>query len=195
MESSEAKTLADTTEAHGADLPVAQKVAGAAQQQEKQLDAQVRGMEALKVSESSVACLATLLTEARQLLLRAEQEVALRKLKVSEIEERLEEARKEEKLAEIQKMTTAEKEKRRAEIRRKWRVLGMKVRVGITANIVKRRKVNDAVSFMEKETEAVAKGDLLDMEGKCERKQLVKKRWRRGGVAVGFIRGLDDCAF
>ena len=29
----------------------------------------------------------------------------------------------------------------------------MKVRVGITANIVKRRKVNDAVSFMEKETE------------------------------------------
>ena len=34
------------------------------------------------MSESSVACLATLLTEARQLLLRAEQEVSFRKLKV-----------------------------------------------------------------------------------------------------------------
>lgn len=81
--------------------------------------------------------------------------------------------------------------KRKAEVRRKWRVLGMKVRVGVTANIVRRRKINDASTFVDKETESVTKEDNLDLEGKCERKTVVKKRWRKAGILVGNMQGRD----
>jgi len=81
--------------------------------------------------------------------------------------------------------------KRKAEVRRKWRVLGMKVRVGVTANIVRRRKINDASTFVDKETESVTKEDNLDLEGKCERKTVVKKRWRKAGILIGNMQGRD----
>merc|ERR1712223_1134543 len=98
---------------------------------------------------------------------------------------------KEETALKQEEKTPEEVEKRRAEVRRKWRILGMNVRVGVTANIVKRRKVLDANTFMEKETEAVDKEDKLDLEGRCERKKTERRRWRRGGIRVGDTQGRD----
>jgi len=140
-----------------------------------------------------VGSLEKLLAEAKALLEEAESEVTRRKNKVLELERNLtvlrEKVEKEDTMK--QERTPEEEEKRRAEVRRKWRILGMKVRVGVTANIVRRRKMLDADSFMEKETEAVDKGDKLDLEGRCERKKTERRRWRRGGIRVGDTQGRD----
>jgi len=174
---------------------------------EVDLDSQVRGVEAAppQTQKNASDCLEMLLGEAVKLLKQAEDEVKIRKLKVVELKTKLEEAKRiEEKIKkanadskqeEKQSKPEAEEEKkseeaelaRKAAIRRKWRVLGMKVRVGVTANIVRRRKINDANSFLDKESEAVTKEDSLDLEGKCEQKKTMKSKWRRGGTLRGDL--------
>jgi len=162
--------------------------------------------------ETQSTYLETMLAEAVKLLVQAENEVKIKQQKVAELQKRLKEvklkekeakeARNPKKLAEADKAQeeisktpekSAEDElKRKAEIRRKWRILGMKVRVGVTANIVRRRKMNDADSFLDKETDTVTKEDNLDLEGKCEQKKTVKSKWRRGGILVGAVQGRDS---
>jgi len=168
--------------------------------------------------ESQQSCLERLLAEAVDLLNQAENEVKIRQNKVLELQNKLDRVletkkqeitveKKEENMQnkiksleeespkeESKKEITTNKEdesKRKAEVRRKWRVLGMKVRVGVTANVVRRRKVNDANTFIDKETEAVAMEDNLDLEGKCERKKAVRSKWRKAGVMVGTNQGRD----
>jgi len=161
--------------------------------EEQSLDAKVRGIDASgKEDMDEVGSLEKLLAEAKLLLEEAEMEVTRRKNKVMELEKNLTVTMKKVKEETLkQEKTPEEVEKRRAEVRRKWRILGMKVRVGVTANIVKRRKVLDANTFMEKETEAVDKEDQLDLEGRCERKKTERRRWRRGGIRVGDTQGRD----
>merc|ERR1711887_76774 len=62
---------------------------------------------------------------------------------------------------------------RRAEVRRRWRILGMKIKFGLgtQAMAVKRRNLKDADSFIDKESEEATKEDQLDLEGKCMRKK------------------------
>lgn len=169
---------------------------------EVDLDSQVRGVEANQNVQKSQSdtntsdCLEMLLSEAVKLLKQAENEVKVRQLKVKEIQKKLEEVKlnekKEMEAKKRQELSPEEELKRRAAVRRKWRILGMKVRVGITANIVRRRKINDANSFLDKETEAVTKEDNLDLEGKCEQKKVVKSKWRKGGTLPGITQGRDS---
>merc|ERR1712058_198698 len=60
---------------------------------------------------------------------------------------------------------------RKARVRRRWRVLGMKIKFGLGAQAmaVKRRNLKDADSFIDKESEEATKEDQLDLEGKCMR--------------------------
>jgi len=83
---------------------------------------------------------------------------------------------------------------RKARVRRRWRVLGMKIKFGLGAQAmaVKRRNLQDASSFIDKETEEASKEDQLDLEGKCHRKKADKRYFRRGGVAVGSVQGRDN---
>jgi len=174
---------------------------------EVDLDSQVRGVEAstqmkpCSVDQKTTAdCLEVLLAEAVKILKLAENEVKVRQQKVLELQKRIEQAKREEKERkraqwknmEAEQPLSEEEKKRKAAIRRKWRVLGMKVRVGITANIVRRRKINDANSFIERESEKVAKEDSLDLEGKCEQKKAVKSKWRKGGTLIGSTQGRDS---
>jgi len=87
-----------------------------------------------------------------------------------------------------------EKNKQSQEIRRKWRVLGAKVRVGVTTTVLKRRKMNDPTTFMDRETEEVTKEDKMDLEGNTVRQKEVKRRWRKAGMAVSNLQG-RDCVF
>ena len=50
---------------------------------------------------------------------------------------------------------TEDEAARRARVRRRWRVLGMKIKFGLTAQAmaVKKRNMQDAASFIDKETE------------------------------------------
>merc|ERR1712098_1042842 len=61
-----------------------------------------------------------------------------------------------------------DEEARRALVRRRWRVLGLKVKFGLSANLmaVKKRNLNDLNSFIDKETEEACKEDQLDLEGR-----------------------------
>merc|ERR1712032_202758 len=81
---------------------------------------------------------------------------------------------------------------RKARVR--WRVLGMKIKFGLVtqAMAVKRRNLQDASSFIDKESEEASKEDQLDLEGKCHRKKEDKRYFRRGGVAVGSVQGRDN---
>lgn len=83
---------------------------------------------------------------------------------------------------------------RKARVRRRWRVLGMKIKFGLVtqAMAVKRRNLQDASSFIDKESEEASKEDQLDLEGKCHRKKEDKRYFRRGGVAVGSVQGRDN---
>merc|ERR1711862_971519 len=82
---------------------------------------------------------------------------------------------------------------RRAEVRRKWRILGMKIKFGLgtQAMAVKRRNMKDAESFIDKESEEATKEDQLDLEGKCMRKKMDKSHFRKGGVMIGSTQGRD----
>merc|ERR1711909_180073 len=82
---------------------------------------------------------------------------------------------------------------RRANVRRRWRILAMKVRFGLGASVmaVKARNLKDAASFIDKETEEATKEDQMDLEGKCMRIKKDKRHFRRGGVAVGSTAGRD----
>merc|ERR1719419_1844269 len=76
---------------------------------------------------------------------------------------------------------------RRAEVRRRWRILGMKIKFGLGAQAmaVKRRNLKDAESFIDKESEEACKEDQMDLEGKCMRKKMDKRHFRKGGIMVG----------
>merc|ERR1712013_635887 len=82
---------------------------------------------------------------------------------------------------------------RRAEVRRRWRILGMKIKFGLgtQAMAVKRRNLKDADSFIDKESEEATKEDQLDLEGKCMRKKMDKRHFRKGGVMIGSTQGRD----
>merc|ERR1711923_379774 len=66
---------------------------------------------------------------------------------------------------------------RRERVRRRWRVLGMKIKFGLGAQAMalKQRNVKDASSFIDRETEEASKEDQLDLEGKCARKTRDKR--------------------
>merc|ERR1711970_218997 len=80
---------------------------------------------------------------------------------------------------------------RRAEVRRRWRILGMKIKFGLgtQAMAVKRRNLRDVDSFIDKESEEATKEDQLDLEGKCMRKKMDKRHFRKGGVMIGSSQG------
>merc|ERR1712179_327786 len=82
---------------------------------------------------------------------------------------------------------------RRAEVRRRWRILGMKIKFGLgtQAMAVKRRNLRDVDSFIDKESEEATKEDQLDLEGKCMRKKMDKRHFRNGGVMIGSTQGRD----
>merc|ERR1712025_814612 len=82
---------------------------------------------------------------------------------------------------------------RRAEVRRRWRILGMKIKFGLgtQAMAVKRRNLRDVDSFIDKESEEATKEDQLDLEGKCMRKKMDKRHFRKGGVMIGSTQGRD----
>merc|ERR1711970_1193786 len=82
---------------------------------------------------------------------------------------------------------------RKAEVRRRWRILGMKIKFGLGAQAlaVKRRNLKDAESFIDKESEEATKEDQLDLEGKCMRRKMDKRHFRRGGINVGSTQGRD----
>merc|ERR1712212_1327457 len=82
---------------------------------------------------------------------------------------------------------------RRAEVRRRWRILGMKIKFGLgtQAMAVKRRNLRDVDSFIDKESEEATKEDQLDLEGKCMRKKMDKRHFRKGGVMIGSSQGRD----
>merc|ERR1712126_667585 len=69
-------------------------------------------------------------------------------------------------------------EERRARVRRRWRVLALKVKFGLGANVlaVKKRNLNDITTFIDQETEAT-KEDQMDLEGKCMRKKADKRHF------------------
>merc|ERR1712215_546793 len=81
----------------------------------------------------------------------------------------------------------------KAEVRRRWRILGMKIKFGLGAQAlaVKRRNLKDADSFIDKESEEASKEDQLDLEGKCMRRKMDKRHLRRGGINVGSTQGRD----
>jgi len=82
---------------------------------------------------------------------------------------------------------------RKAEVRRRWRILGMKIKFGLgtQAMAVKRRNLRDVDSFIDKESEEATKEDQLDLEGKCMRKKMDKRHFRKGGVMIGSTQGRD----
>jgi len=140
--------------------------------------------------KTNAGCLVILLDEAKRMLNQAQKEVALREKKVIELEDKLKEVIETSRKPVVQLVVQSEEE-RRAAVRRRWRVLVMKVRVGITANVVKKRKVNDPNSFVTKETETVKREDELDLEGACKRKTKVRGKWRRCGFGAGNTQGRD----
>jgi len=140
--------------------------------------------------KTNTGCLVILLDEAKRMLLQAQKEVALREKKVIELEDKLKEVIETSRKPPVVQLVQSEEE-RRAAVRRRWRVLVMKVRVGITANVVKKRKINDPNSFVTKETETVKREDELDLEGACKRKTKVRGKWRRCGFGAGNTQGRD----
>jgi len=146
-----------------------------------------------KKAKGNIGCLVMVLDEAKRMLLQAQKEVKIKEDKVIELEKRLAEVL-ERSSAQSQplKKEDISEEERRAAVRRRWRILGMKVRIGISANIVKKRKINDPNSFIVKETEAVKKADELDLEGACKRKTKVRGKWRRAGFGAGITLGKDN---
>merc|ERR1711992_463278 len=95
----------------------------------------------------------------------------------------------------IKKPTEPEDENARKErVRRRWRVLGMKIKFGLGAQAMalKQRNVKDASSFIDRETEEASKEDQLDLEGKCARKTRDKRYFRKSGVCVGNSQGRDN---
>merc|ERR1711962_1044710 len=84
-------------------------------------------------------------------------------------------------------------DERRARVRRRWRVLALKVKFGLGANVlaIKKRNLNDISTFIDQETEEATKEDQRDLEGKCMRKMTDKRHFRRGGVRVGCTEGRD----
>lgn len=148
------------------------------------------GFDRLPSKQTNAGCLVILLDEAKRMLNQAQKEVALREKKVIELEDKLKEVIETSRKPVVQLVVQSEEE-RRAAVRRRWRVLVMKVRVGITANVVKKRKVNDPNSFVTKETETVKREDELDLEGACKRKTKVRGKWRRCGFGAGNTQGRD----
>merc|ERR1719228_2393198 len=82
---------------------------------------------------------------------------------------------------------------RRARVRRRWRVLALKVKFGLGASVLalKKRNMNDISTFIDKESEEATVDDQMDLEGKCMRKKVDKRHFRKGGVRVGCTQGRD----
>merc|ERR1712212_194281 len=140
------------------------------------LDNQVRTLNGegdQKVEIESSESLQKLLEQAVESLAEAEREVVRRKNEVSELQGRLNNlidgqtqitisTSKDDITNTENKDDSEQKNKQSQEIRRKWRVLGAKVRVGVTTTVLKRRKMNDPTTFMDRETEEVTKEDKMD---------------------------------
>merc|ERR1711872_597549 len=181
------------------------------------LDNQVRtlnGQGDQKVEIESSESLQKLLEQAVESLAESEREVVRRKNEVSELQGRLNNLidgqtqitistrkdditnteNKDDCTNSKNKDDSEQKNKQSQEIRRKWRVLGAKVRVGVTTTVLKRRKMNDPTTFMDRETEEVTKEDKMDLEGNTVRQKEVKRRWRKAGMGVTNLQG-RDCVF
>merc|ERR1712107_971353 len=65
-------------------------------------------------------------------------------------------------------------DERRARVRRRWRVLALKVKFGLGANVlaIKKRNLSDISTFIDQDTEEATKEDQMDLEGKCMRKKI-----------------------
>ena len=92
-------------------------------------------------------------------LAEAEKEVEVRYDKLKSLQKSLEFAKIEaRKIAEEQKQVeeadSNENQLKSDSLRKKWRVLGMKVRIGVTTSVVRQRRINDPSSFSEKEFES-----------------------------------------
>ena len=91
--------------------------------------------------------LMNLVMEAEKHLEEAEMNVATKKEKLKKLQLKLQDDV-------IKNVTQLKSPIEKSDISRKWRVLGMKVRVvGLGMAVVKRRNVNDAETFIVKETE------------------------------------------
>ena len=93
-------------------------------------------------------------------LAEAEKEVEVRYDKLKSLQKSLEFAKIEaRKIAEEQKQVeeadSNENQLKSDSLRKKWRVLGMKVRIGVTTSVVRQRRINDPSSFSEKEFEVL----------------------------------------
>eukprot|EP00092_Neocalanus_flemingeri_P051874 GFUD01060458.1.p1 GENE.GFUD01060458.1~~GFUD01060458.1.p1 ORF type:complete len:175 (+),score=63.23 GFUD01060458.1:135-659(+) len=139
-------------------------------------------------TDEEIVKLKNLVIEAKNHIEEAEKDLAAKKEKLKKLQSKLQD----EVIKDV-KQLKAPVDKTKTDIGRKWRVLGMKVRVGI-APVVKRRNLNDAETFIVKETEEACKEDQLDLEGKCMRKKKDKRHFRRSGVGVGLTQG-RDCAW
>merc|ERR1739848_574880 len=97
-------------------------------------------------------------------------------------------------IKEAEKQAEPENEaQRKARVKRRWRMLAIKIKFGLGAQAmaVKRRNLQDASSFIDRESEEASKEDQMDLEGRCMRKARDKRTFRRGGVCVGSSQGRD----
>ena len=98
-------------------------------------------------NDEEVVKLKNLVMEAEKHFEEAEVNVATKKEKLKKLQLKLQDDV-------IKNVTQLKSPIEKSDISRKWRVLGMKVRVvGLGMAVVKRRNVNDAETFIVKETE------------------------------------------
>merc|ERR550519_864106 len=125
--------------------------------------------------------------EAERLLDLAEREVASRKVALKVLQKKLQDelvssvgGLKVSSTEEAAPPVVVDEATRRANVRRRWRILAMKVRFGLGASAmaVKARNLKDAASFIDKETEEATKEDQMDLEGKCARMKKDKRHFR-----------------
>ena len=106
-----------------------------------------------KETDQEIVNLKNLVIEAEKDLEEAEIDVANKKEKLKKLQSKLQD-NVIKNVSNLKAPVTVDKSgvDTKGDIGRKWRVLGMKVRVGV-APVVKRRNVNDAETFIVKETE------------------------------------------
>merc|ERR1712142_318362 len=168
-------------------------------------DRLVRGVESaaeIMADTTDIEALKAAIKEAERDVDLAERQVKNKKLLLNSLKKQLQDAviggvsglkiRQEEEI--VKKPAPPRDEAtRRAEVRRRWRILGMKIKFGLgtQAMAVKRRNLRDVESFIDKESEEATKEDQLDLEGKCMRKKMDKRHFRKGGVMIGSTQGRD----
>merc|ERR1711915_638482 len=89
----------------------------------------------------------------------------------------------------------SEKTEKSKDVSKRWKMAGLKARLGTGGlSLPRRRDLNNADTFIVKESEEASKEDQMDLEGKCMRKTKDKRYFRKSGVGVGSTQG-RDCAW